>query len=417
LRISAGFGCGLFAVLLAASAAAEAAALPVATLVPPSENLVLATAAPAAQRELAVGDRGDDVYALKIRMQELGYFNADTSLSSIFSETSLERVNLLLETNGMEPVETVSVEIQAMILSRDDLAPDYVPTPTPQPLIAPQGTPELPELDAEGFLADADGEYVFEDDEDGLWYYISNTLYINIRRYTDLDAENVWCEAEVKTRGGEGLQSYLHDSLYTYEQPVTTARENDIVLAFTDDYFTFRDYGVIIRDGMVYRDTIHSSKTWPLGDTLAVFADGSMLASEYTAYTADALLEMGAVHVLSFGPWLLSGGEINPRLLTGTYMHYHEPRCALGMIEPGHYVVITVDGRYDGAAGAYIEWLALRMQEIGVTEAINLDGGGTTAMVFMGRQISQVSYSKSDGSHTRKVTSLLGFGTSEAVAE
>jgi exopolysaccharide biosynthesis protein len=142
-----------------------------------------------------------------------------------------------------------------------------------------------------------------------------------------------------------------------------------------------------------------------------------MLASEYSVFRADELLAMGAVHVLTFGPWLVSGGEINPRLLTGDYMHYHEPRCALGMIAPGHYVVITVDGRYDGARGVYIEWLAARMQEIGVTEAINLDGGGTTAMVFMGLQISRVASAKPSGAYSRKVTSMLGFGVSETVAD
>ncbi|MBN1776859.1 MAG: phosphodiester glycosidase family protein [Clostridiales bacterium] len=410
----------LLGLLLAAGllpAAAETSA-PAATLVPPSRQLITPTPAPTAQRDLVVGDRGDDVYALKARIQELGYFNAETALSAIVSEVTLERVNLLLSDNGMGPVEVITAEIQDMILSRDDLALNYTPGPTPQPLLASVGTPKLPQLDAEGFLPDADGEFVFADAEDGLWYYISDTLYINIRRYNDLEEENIWCEAEIKTRGGERLLSFLHDTLYTYERPVTTARENDAVLAFTDDYFSFRKYGVAIRDREVYRDYIRkSSEAYPLGDTLAVFADGSMLASEYSAYTAWEFLTMDAVHVLSFGPWLLSGGEINPRLLTGEYMHYHEPRCALGMIAPGHYVVITVDGRYDGARGAYIEWLALRMQEIGVTEAVNLDGGGTTAMVFMGLQISRVASAKPSGAYTRKVTSMLGFGTSEAVAD
>jgi hypothetical protein len=405
-------------VLLAAQAGAETAGLPVATLVPPSRQLIMPTPAPTAQRDLVVGDRGDDVYALKTRIQELGYFNAETALSSIVSEITLERVNLLLADNGMGPVEVISVEIQDIILSRDDLALDYTPGPTPQPLIAPEGTPELPELDAEGFLPDTDGEFVFADAEDGLWYYISNTLYINIRRYNDLEEKNIWCEAEVKTRGEEGLKSFFASKREGRQTPVEIARENQAVLAFTDDFFVFRKYGVAIRDGVVYRDKILSSPdAYPLGDTLAVFADGSMLASEYTAYTADALLDMGTVHALSFGPWLISGGEINPRLLTGDYMQYKEPRCALGMIAPGYYVVITVDGRYDGAKGAYIEWLALRMKEIGVTEAINLDGGGTTAMVFMGLQISRVASAKPSGAYTRKVTSMLGFGTSEAIAD
>ena len=175
---------------------------------------------------------------------------------------------------------------------------------------------------------------------------------------------------------------------------------------------------MVIRDGKIYRDHVRkTSKSYPLGDELAVFADGAMRAYDYDAYTAEEYLAMGAVHVLSFGPWLVKDGEINPRVLTNTYMQYHEPRCAIGMIAPGHYVVITVDGRYDGAIGAYFGWLAARMQAVGVTEALNLDGGGTTALVFMGTQISRVGSAKPDGSNTRRVSGLLGFGTSDAVPE
>ena len=61
----------------------------------------------------------------------------------------------------MDPVEIITVAIQNMIFRRDDLGKNYKPavTPVPQPLIMPQGTPALPALDAEGFLAEADGEY------------------------------------------------------------------------------------------------------------------------------------------------------------------------------------------------------------------------------------------------------------------
>lgn len=417
MRMVAGLVC-LLALFCAAELAAAETAVPLVTLPPPVQYTAQPTPAPTAERALAVGDSGDDVYLLKTRMQYLGYFNPATSLSSKVSETTLERVNLILKDVGMASVEIISIEIQNMILSRDDLAvvPTPTPTPTPLPLIAPVGTPELPALDEEGFLSDPEGEYVFADAEDGLWYYISDTLYVNIRRYNDMEEKNIWCEAEIRTRGDERLLSFLTKTRYTYEKPVDIARENRAVLAFTDDYFTFRKYGVAIRDGEVYTDYIRkSSTTYPLGDTLAVFQDGSMLASEYSVYRADELLAMGARQVLTFGPWLVSGGEINPRLLTGDYMHYHEPRMALGMIAPGHYVVIAADGRYDGAKGVYIEWLARRMQEIGVTEAINLDGGGTTALVFMGLQVSRVASATENGGYTRKVTSMLGFGTSDAV--
>jgi hypothetical protein len=405
--------------LLIPFAAGAQAAVP-ATLPPPSQTEADPTPTPAIQRDYALGDSGEDVYAFKLRLQELGYFEKDATLSDEVTKLTLKRVNALLDDNGMEAVDVITTEIQAMIFGEGGLAaiPTPAPSPTPQPLIAPVGTPELPQLTAEGFLADADGEYVFADDADGLWYYISDTLYVNIRRYNDREEENIWFETEVKTRGDEQIQSFHEDTMKVYQTPIAIARANRAVLAFTDDFFTKRDYGVIIRDGDVIRNKRQTSaSTYPLGDTLAILADGSMKAFDYWEYNAAGFLAMGAVDVLSFGPWLLKDGEINPRVLTGTYMQYHEPRCALGMIEPGHYFILTVDGRYAGAVGAYFSWLAQRMREVGVTEALNLDGGGTTALVFMGTQISRASAANTDGTEARRVCSLLGFGVSDAVPD
>jgi len=415
------FLAGALLLLLTAGCAEEqAAASPVTTLVPPLQATAVPTPTPVIERDYAVGDSGGDVYAFKLRLQYLGYFLEDAELSDSVSKLTLKRVNLLLTDNGMEPVDVITTEIQAMIFGDDSLAavPTPTPSPTPRPLVAPTGSPELPALDAEGFLAGADGEYVYADEADGLWIYISNTLYIGIRRYEDAEEKNVWFETEVITRGDERIQSFHEDTMKVYQTPVAIARANGAVLAFTDDFFTKRDYGVIIRDGEVIRDKRRSSTSaYPLGDTLAILADGTMQACDYWEYDAADFLEMGAVQVLSFGPWLIRDGEINPLLLTGDYMQYHEPRCALGMIEPGHYFILTVDGRYTGAVGAYIGWLAERMKEVGVTEAINLDGGGTTALVFMGEQISRASAANTDGTEARRVCSLLGFGISDAVTE
>lgn len=402
------------------AAAEEATPAPVATLAPPAEMFPEASSAPVTERAYVLGDSGADAYAFKERLQYLGYFKQGAALSDKISDVTMERVNELLASLGMEPVETITPEIQEMIFTRDDLAivPTPSPSPTPMPFLSPQGTPQLPAHDEEGFLLEEGGEFVFADEDDGLWYYLSDTLYINIRRYNDQQAENIWYESEIKTRGGESLLSLNEEQRKIYYTPVTIARENNAVLAFTDDFFTKRTYGVVIRDGVIYRNKIRTtSRSYPLGDLMAVFGDGSMYAYDFDEYNANELLEMGAVQVLSFGPWLIRDGELNPRVLSDTYMPYHEPRCALGMIAPGHYVVITVDGRYDGAEGALFSWLANRLYDMGVTEALNLDGGGTTALVFMGEQISRVASAKADGTNTRRVACMLGFGTSEAVGE
>ena len=224
------------------AATPETTPLPPATLPPPSPAMPVPTPVPVIERPYRVGDSGDDVHQFKLRLQLLGYFDPDVTLSDKVSEKTLERVNELLVNNGLEPVEIITTEIQTLVFSREDLAiiPTPTPPPTPKPLIAPVGAPSLPVLDTEGFLPDADGEFVFQDDADGLWYYISHDLYVNIRRYNDLEEENVWFETEIKTRGGERLLSFHEDSIRVYQQPVAIARANRAVLAFTDDFFATR---------------------------------------------------------------------------------------------------------------------------------------------------------------------------------
>jgi len=57
--------------------------------------------------------------------------------------------------------------------------------------------------------------------------------------------------------------------------------------------------------------------------------------------------------------------------------------------------------------GAKFDWLAEKLQELGCTEALNLDGGGTASMVFNGKVIIQ-------GEPTaRALGSMIAFGNKE----
>ena len=127
------------------------------------------------------------------------------------------------------------------------------------------------------------------------------------------------------------------------------------------------------------------------------------------AHTADEYLAMGARHVLSFGPMLVAQGELVDYVMSPKYYPYHEPRLAIGMIEPYHYMILAVEGREDGSKGAKLDWMAEKMKELGCTEALNLDGGGTAALMFMGEVLN-----RSD-KDMRSVSTLIGFGQSEKV--
>ena len=65
------------------------------------------------------------------------------------------------------------------------------------------------------------------------------------------------------------------------------------------------------------------------------------------------------------------------------------PRTAIGYIEEGHYVMVVSDGRTEASAGLSLYELALVLDEYGVKDAYNLDGGGSSVMIFNGKIINQ----------------------------
>ena len=89
-----------------------------------------------------------------------------------------------------------------------------------------------------------------------------------------------------------------------------------------------------------------------------------------------------------------------------------EPRQALGMIEPGHYLLLSVQGRTKESKGTMLQRVAEMMREKGVTQALNLDGGNTMALIFRGRMLNKLATYKRKN-FVRTVTSLIGIGKTE----
>ena len=414
---------GFLALLLALSVSLSA----VAAINPPEEMNPTPTPAPVYEA-LIPNDRSKAVTNLKVRLYELGYLRSKNNLSNIFNE-NMSAVLAELQTINNLPLESdISPELQAFIYSdkclpKTEKVVTPTPMPTPIPFVYPTNEPPLPPLTEEGFLAKATSygdEYVLVDDEIGLWRYISPTLFIEIRRYSDQNRPLVWYETEVRTGEGEGLRSLMTKNKQTRRRAVTIARTNQAVLAFSDDYFVAHEHGVAIRDGVVHNSKLiyaGGKKAFPLTDTLAVFPDGSMRVDTRRDFTAAEFLEMGAVHVLNFGPILVHEGELGELMVTNEYNYHNEPRNAIGMIEPNHYVLLTVDGRVDNSIGITLQWLARRMQAMGAVEALNLDGGFTTSLIFMGWQINKVSNVEASGKNGRSMTSMLSFGFSPSVPD
>jgi hypothetical protein len=67
------------------------------------------------------------------------------------------------------------------------------------------------------------------------------------------------------------------------------------------------------------------------------------------------------------------------------------PRTALGVISPLHYLFIVSDGRTDESTGLSLLQLAELMKELGCRTAYNLDGGGSSTIWSLRQEMADAS--------------------------
>ena len=97
-----------------------------------------------------------------------------------------------------------------------------------------------------------------------------------------------------------------------------------------------------------------------------------------------------AIHA---GPVLMHDGKIrvtsNEEVFFGSTIPDIHPRTAAGYRTSGELVLLVVDGRQVDSRGVDLQELAILMRDLGCVEAINLDGGGSSAMVVDGKLLNR----------------------------
>ena len=166
-----------------------------------------------------------------------------------------------------------------------------------------------------------------------------------------------------------------------------TATDNNAILAVNGDYYGANSTGYVIRNGVVYRDTVRENSN--NGD-LAIYKDGSFKIIYEDQISADQLVKDGVVNLLAFGPALVENSEI----AVGTNEEVGQalasnPRTAIGIIDENHYIIVVSDGRTSESKGLSLYQMAEVMKSYGVKTAYNLDGGGSSTLYFNGQVINK----------------------------
>ena len=299
---------------------------------------------------------------------------------------------------------------------------------TPAPTEVPAYMAHMPALNAKGFLDE--GEYLYSSEDEELWIYVSQTSKVIIQRKYDATQPLTWFEADLygDLDAGEMLRTVQNDPEKMGKVRVDateTAKKHNVVFAMNTDYYTYRvavnnnrHTGVVIRDGRILYDDPYTEKQvtnsmFPNLDMLAFMPDGSLKVYHSWEKTAQEFIDEGVQTVYSFGPYLLLDGKVSERAYANN--ENKNPRCAIGMVEPGHYVAIMCEGRLKRSAGVTISYLAKMMRAKGCQVAFNMDGGQTAVMVFMGKQLNQIGAYDGGKTNSRPTSEVLGFGTSEQV--
>ena len=196
--------------------------------------------------------------------------------------------------------------------------------------------------------------------------------------------------ADVTVSSSEYLKTAFAQN--TYGNNVTaktseTAANNNAILAVNGDYYGANTTGYVIRNGVVYRDTVREDSS--NGD-LAIYKDGSFKIIYENEISANQLVKDGVVNLLAFGPALVENGEIvvNTKSEVGQSMASN-PRTAIGIIDENHYIIIVSDGRTSESQGLSLYEMAEVMKSYRVKTAYNLDGGGSSTMYFNGQVINK----------------------------
>ena len=288
--------------------------------------------------------------------------SAQQSLDIVSSRANIRH------TASPEPVASPTPEAAPVAAVADGAQVETAPEPTPEPTEEPVGS--FRNKFADKFT---DGE-VLETD------YIYKSANVNItfqKKYFDELKSRVYF-ADIYVADISCLRTVFSEETYGrgYKEWITkVARRVNSVVTMNGDYYGSRDYGVVARNGTLYRDKKNTR------EVAVLYWDGRFECIPPESFNAMEVMANGAYQCWHFGPSLLDeNGRAKTSFNADKRMQKRHPRSAFGYYEPGHYCFVVVDGRLTESWGVNLEDLSSLMEGLGCAAAYNLDGGQTSLL-------------------------------------
>ncbi len=222
------------------------------------------------------------------------------------------------------------------------------------------------------------------------------------RERIDIETEETYNFADVTIahpsqfrRFYAGGEFDMHNRYY----PEVMAQDANAVVAITGDFYNYRNYGVVVYNGTIYRDIQRECMPYVLfvdknGDLNIEHCAGGFDVQSY-------IDEHDITFNVCFGPALINDGHILTSKEAYDYdqtegsdgwIYGWAPRSAIGQLGELHYLLCTVDGKNPGYHGTRSYILAQVMSEKQCVTAYNLDGGHTATLLANGKVFNRVAF-------------------------
>lgn len=240
--------------------------------------------------------------------------------------------------------------------------------------------------------------------DEQLWHYNDANFNITMeKRYV----EETECTAYVTHIYTNDFEQITTDSWGEAEDSRSTAKPEDIAKKFgiifgqSTDFFSYDSRkGIVIRKGEIFSDHVQNSM-------LAIYPDGTFVTYEKDDnVSVDKLIKEGVNTTLASGPVLVRDGVLSKSSL-GNNPAVRSSRSAIGMVEPGHYVSIVVEGRSSESRGLTTVALGELFADEGCKVAYNLEGN-KASLTFLDNTVYVCN-------KNHKIPDMLHFGTLEII--
>ncbi len=208
--------------------------------------------------------------------------------------------------------------------------------------------------------------------------YISEDLDVTLTtcRFTEEAVPVDYYVMDVYVRNIENL--YTMASLTDRNYFTDMVAASGSVVAVSGDYCgNDKAAYEVLRNGVELR-----SSEYIIHDLCVLGYDGSLSVFTPENYQRDAVLAKNPYQIWNFGPILVENGINKTNFLKNYDIGGLNPRVALGEVEPGHYILVVVDGR--NPSGMKLSSLARIMRDLGCVTAYNMDGGASAHGYFNG---------------------------------